>query len=261
MTRRLIVNADDYGRTRGINAGTLDAHRRGIVTSATAMVLESAAEEGIREALAAAPSLGLGLHVALTGGGPPASSPESLPTLAPNGLLPRDADALPGRLPREEAAREIEAQIARFERLAGRLPTHLDSHHHSARHPDIEPVFAEAAARRGLPVRAADAAARERLRAAGLSTPDHFLDAFYGEGATLANLRGILERLPDGTSELMCHPGYPDEDLVRGSRYAREREREVAALCDPGLPQLLRRLGIELVGFDRVRGSGGTIST
>jgi predicted glycoside hydrolase/deacetylase ChbG (UPF0249 family) len=254
MTRRLIVNADDFGRTPGINAGTIEAHLRGIVTSATVMVLEEAAKDGIREALAAAPRLGLGLHVALTGGGPPACPPDSLPTLAPAGRLPRDADALPGRLPREEVAREIEAQIARFERLAGRPPTHLDSHHHSARHPDVEPVFADAARRRGLPVRASDAAARERLRAAGLRTPDHFLDAFYGEGATLARLRALLERLPDGTSELMCHPGYPDEALLRGSRYVREREREVAALCDPGLPDLLRRLGVELAVFSEIPG-------
>jgi predicted glycoside hydrolase/deacetylase ChbG (UPF0249 family) len=52
----------------------------------------------------------------------------------------------------------------------------------------------------------------------------------------------------------MCHPGYPDEELLRGSRYAREREREVAALCDPGLPDLLRRLGVELVTFSRIPG-------
>jgi hypothetical protein len=254
MTRRLIVNADDFGRTAGINAGTIEAHCRGIVTSATVMVLEGAAKEGVGEALAAAPRLELGLHVALTGGGPPACLPGSLPTLAPAGRLARDADALPSRLPRDEIAREIEAQISVFERIAGRLPTHLDSHHHSARHPDVEPAFAEAARRRNLPLRASDAAARGRLRAAGLRTPDHFFDAFYGEGATLVNLRALLEKLPDGTSELMCHPGYPDEELLRGSRYAREREREVAALCDPGLPDLLRRLGVELVTFSRIPG-------
>jgi predicted glycoside hydrolase/deacetylase ChbG (UPF0249 family) len=249
VTRRLIVNADDFGRTRGVNAGVLEAHRRGIVTSATVMVLEPAAEEGIRRALAEAPMLELGLHVVVTGGGAPASPPGFLPTLAPGDRFVRNAGALPAALPPEEVRREIHAQIARFEGIAGHPPSHLDSHHHSALHPGIERAFAEAAKRRNLPVRASDPGARERLRATGLSTPDHFLDGFFGEGATLAHLCAILEGLPEGTSELMCHPGYPDAELLRGSTYARERAREVAALTDPALPPLLASFGIVLAGW------------
>lgn len=250
--KRLIVNADDYGRTPGVNAGTLEAHLRGIVTSATVMVLEPAAPEGIREALSRAPRLDVGLHVVLTGGGSPASAPSSVATLAPGGRFARNAQALPPRLDREEVRREIEAQIARFERLAGRLPSHLDSHHHCALHPDIEPVFGATARERRLPVRASSAASRGRLRQFGLRTPDSFVEGFYAEGATLGNLRGILEELSNGTSELMCHPGFPDEALLRGSSYARERAREAEALCDPGVGPLLERFGIELIGFSRL---------
>ncbi|HEY7113247.1 MAG TPA: ChbG/HpnK family deacetylase [Thermoanaerobaculia bacterium] len=250
--KRLIVNADDYGRTEGICAGTLAAHRAGIVTSATAMVLEPAAADGIRRARAEAPALDLGLHVVLTGGGRPASPPETVRSLAPDGPFVRNADALPPRLDRDEALREIEAQIALFEKIAGRAPSHLDSHHHSALHPDVEPAFAEAARRRNLPVRASSAEARERLRRAGLRTPDAFLDGFYGAGATPENLRAILEALPDGTSELMCHPGYSDADLARGSTYAEERSRETEILRAPDLRALLARLGIELVPFSRL---------
>ena len=250
--KRLIVNADDFGRTPGDNAGALEAHLRGIVTSATVMVLEPAATEGIGEALARAPRLDLGLHVVLTGGGSPASEPSSVAALAPGGRLARNAEALPPRLDQGEVRREIEAQVARFEHLAGRPPSHLDSHHHSALHPDVEPVFAAVAREMGLPVRASSPAARERLRRAGLRAPDRFLDGFYGEGATLENLRGILEKLSDGSSELMCHPGFPDEALLQGSSYARERAQEVEALCDPGLRLLAERLGIELVGFSRL---------
>ncbi|MGH9367001.1 MAG: ChbG/HpnK family deacetylase [Thermoanaerobaculia bacterium] len=246
----LLVNADDFGRTPGVNAGVLEAHLRGVVTSATVMVLEPFAEEGIREALSRASGLDLGLHVVLTGGGRPASG--SLPTLAPEGRLARNAEALPPRLDREEVAREIEAQIARFVALASRLPSHLDSHHHCALHPDVEPVYAAVARGKNLPLRAASAAAQNRLRRAGLRTPDTFLDSFFGEGATAGNLRAILGSLPEGTSELMCHPGYPDEALLSGSSYAREREREVEVLCDPELRPLLRRLGIELAGFSRL---------
>ena len=247
--KRLIVNADDFGRTPGVNAGALETHLRGIVTSATVMVLEPAAPEGIAEALVRAPRLDLGLHVVLTGGGRPASDASTVASLAPGGRFARKAEALPVRLDRAEVRREIEAQVARFERLAGRPPSHLDSHHHSALHPDVEPVFAAVAGERRLPVRASSAAARESLRRAGLRTPDRFLDGFYGEGATLENLRTLFENLSDGSSELMCHPGFPDDALLQGSSYARERAREVEALCDPGLRQLAERLGIELVGF------------
>ena len=250
--KRLIVNADDYGRTAGICAGTLAAHRGGIVTSATAMVLEEAAAEGIRRARAEAPALDLGLHVVLTGGGRPASAPETVASLAPGGRFARNADALPPRLDRGEVLREIEAQIALFEKLAGRAPSHLDSHHHSALHPDVEPAFSEAARRRSLPVRASNPDARDRLRRAGLRTPDAFLDGFYGAGATAENLRALLEALPDGTSELMCHPGYSDAELARGSTYAAERSRETEILGAPELRALLGRLGIELVPFSRL---------
>jgi hypothetical protein len=249
VSRRLIVNADDFGRTPGVNAGTLEAHRRGIVTSATVMVLEAAAEAGIAAAKAQAPGLDLGLHIVLTGGGPPASPQGEVPGLAPGGRLARNAEALAPGLDREEVRREIVAQIARFERFAGRLPSHLDSHHHAALHPDIEPVFAVVARERSLPVRASSSAARERLRKAGLRTPDSFLDGFYGAGATAENLRRILEGLPDGTSELMCHPGFPDEALTRGSTYAAERAREVEVLCDPNLPALLARLDVALAAY------------
>ncbi|MCA1582021.1 MAG: ChbG/HpnK family deacetylase [Acidobacteria bacterium] len=247
---RLIVNADDYGRTAGINEGTIEAHLRGIVTSATVMILEGAAPEGVRLALRRAPRLSLGLHCVLTGGGFPASDPARLPTLAPGGRLARNADALPSFLDQYEIHRELSEQIARFESVAGRPPSHLDSHHHSALHPSIQPVFAALAAERGLPVRASSPAAGRALRAAGLRTPDRFLDGFYAEGATAENLRALIAGLAAETAELMCHPGYPDAELLAGSTYASERAREVDALCDPSVRALLRDRGVELAAFD-----------
>src|SRR6266540_6255177 len=87
--KRLIVNADDYGRTPGVNEGTLEAYVKGIVTSATVMILEPAAQEGIHLARAAAPDLALGLHFAVTGGGVSASPAGTLPRLAPGGRFVR----------------------------------------------------------------------------------------------------------------------------------------------------------------------------
>jgi predicted glycoside hydrolase/deacetylase ChbG (UPF0249 family) len=248
--KRLIVNADDFGRTRGVNAGVLEAHLFGIVTSATVMVLEPAAEEGVSEAFRRAPSLSFGLHFVLTGGGLPASPLERVPSLLVEGRFPRFPADFPAELVAEEISLELEAQVFLFEKMAGRPPSHLDSHHHSALHPSIQPVFAEAARVRGIPVRASSAAARDSLRAAGARTPDRFVEAFYGEGASAENLRTILRSLPDEeTSELMCHPGRADERLTAGSSYAREREREVALLCDPELKTLIPQQGIELVSF------------
>lgn len=248
--KRLIVNADDYGRTAGINEGTIEAHRRGIVTSATVMILEGAAREGIRLAAQRAPGLSLGLHCVLTGGGRPASISGTLSTLAPSGKFARNAEALGDRIDPEEVRRELDAQIRLFEAAAGRLPSHLDSHHHCALHPAVQPVFAEVAAERGLPVRGASPAARDSLRARGLRVPDLFLDGFYGEGATRENLARMIEELADGTTELMCHPGHPDAELYAGSTYARERAQEIEALCDPSIRSLLEERRVRLVAFD-----------
>lgn len=247
--KRLIVNADDFGRTSGVNAGTLEAHRKGIVTSATAMVLEAAAAHGVREVAERAPRLSLGLHFVVTGGGPAAAA-GGLPTLAPEGLFRRNREELPAWIPPEEIRRELEAQIEVFGLLARKPPTHLDSHHHAALHPDVAPVFAMVARERSLPARAASDAARRALREAGVRTPDRFLETFHGDGVGFETLERLLESLPEGTSELMCHPGRVDEELRRGSRYAAERELELEVLCDPRIRELVRRLAIELIGFD-----------
>src|SRR5437868_4457403 len=177
------------------------------------MILEPAAAEGIRRSLAEAPRLSLGLHCMLTGGGAPASDPTLVPTLAPGGKFARNAEALPAVLDPGEIRRELEAQIALFEKAAGKPPSHLDSHHHCALHPSVEPVFGEIARERGIPARAASAAARHTLRESGVRVPDFFFDGFYGRGATVENLLSIVDSLPDGSSELMCHPGHADPEL------------------------------------------------
>jgi hypothetical protein len=250
--KRLIVNADDFGRSAGVNAGVLEAHARGVVTSATVMVRENAAARGIREAAERAWGLSLGLHFSLTGGGAPASAARRLPNIAPGGRFRRTREELPDRLPPEEVLLELEAQIGVFEALARKPPSHMDSHHHVALHPSVAPVFAAVARQRSLPVRAASDEARRSLRGAGVRTPDRFVDEFYGESVVVGTLERILTALPDGTTELMCHPGHPDAELRQGSTYSDEREREIEVLCDPRIRALVRFRKIELIGFDRL---------
>ncbi len=248
--KTLIVNADDFGRTPGVNAGVLEAHGGGIVTSATVMVLEKAAARGIREASERAPRLSLGLPFCVTGGGPPAAPARALPTLAPGGRFRRVPEELPAEIPSAEVRAELEAQIAVFQMLARMDPSHLDSHHHAARHPAIAPVFAAIAAARGLPARAPDDASRRLLRAARVRTPDRFEDGFHGDGVRVERLARILEELPDGVTELMCHPAVVDDALREGSRYAGARDLEREILCDPAIREVVRARRIRLAGFE-----------
>jgi len=248
--KRLIVNADDFGRSAGVNAGVLEAHACGIVTSSTVMVLEPSAARGIREAAEKAPRLSLGLHFTLTGGGSPAAPAREVPTLAPGGVFPRRREDMPATLPADEIRRELEAQIGVFQILARKRPSHLDCHHHVSLHPSVEPVFAEIARKYSLPVRGATGDSLARLRAAGVRTPDRFVDRFYGENAGFETLADILENLPDGTTELMCHPGRADERLRATSTYAETREQEIEVLCDPGVKKILKDAGVKLISYD-----------
>jgi chitin disaccharide deacetylase len=242
--RTLIVNADDFGLTRAVSAGILDAHRHGIVTSTTVLVTANPDREQLAEARAV--GLGLGLHVNLTLG-KPLTRGRSL--MDAKGSFVRDPRrAAVGANPREVRA-EVEAQIARFEKLVGRPPTHLDTHHHVGLYPPVREVVLEIARAIGLPVRSQDEAARARARGAGLRTPDHFFgesgpDAYWSPARTLAHLRA----LPRGVSEFMCHPGRFDTDLGY-SRYGRQREVEMAGLGAPGARAASAALGIQLRHF------------
>lgn len=250
--RMLIVNADDLGRTPGVNDGIFEAHRRGVVTSATLMVAHAAAEAAVA-ALDRYPELGVGLHVALSGG-PTVLPPERVASLVDSaGRLPAKPEQLlagdAGGPDPGEVADEVAAQLDRFRQLTGRLPTHLDGHHHCHRLPAVAAAVAEVARRHRLPVRGAGPDSIRWMRAAGLTTPDRFLDGFYGDGATLDGLLTALASLEPGVSELMCHPARVDATLADESSYALERERELAVLTDPQVLDAVHRRGIRLVHY------------
>jgi predicted glycoside hydrolase/deacetylase ChbG (UPF0249 family) len=245
--RTLIVNADDFGLTRGVSAGILAAHRHGIVTSTTVLVTADPDPEQLARAREA--GLGLGLHVNLTHGRP-LTRGRSLVDGA--GAFVRDPRRAAAGADPAEARAEVEAQIERFERLVGRPPTHLDTHHHVGLHAPVREVVLELARRRGLAVRSQDAGARTRARSAGLRTPDHFFGesgpgAYWSPARTLAHLRA----LPAGVSEFMCHPGWFDADLGY-SRYGRQREVEMAGLGAPAARAAALALGVRLTHFGRL---------
>lgn len=245
--RRLIVNADDLGRTPGINEGIFEAHRSGVVSSATLMVNATAARAAATQA-GKHPQLGVGLHLALTGGRP-SLSPECVPSLVDGrGLLPRHIDGLEGADGTQVLA-EARAQVERFEEFMGRPPTHIDTHHHAHTLPVVFDALVTVAREIGCPVRSVSGQMRTRLAALGLATTDSFIDAFFGDQARLNVLLHILEGVGPGVTELMCHPAVVDDELRQNSSYADDRDRERDVLTDAAAREALAGHRIELIHF------------
>jgi predicted glycoside hydrolase/deacetylase ChbG (UPF0249 family) len=278
MTKQLIVNGDDYGRTEGVTQGIIRAHREGIVTSTTVMMNMPQVEEAQRLA-DDYPYLAMGVHLVFTAWRP-LLPPAEVPSLVNEDGHFHSQEAIlaqPHRIDTNELKAELRAQIERL-RASGHEPDHLDCHHFVHIYPPFFVVYVELAEEYGLPIRLpfppeeewGEAAAsmsmaqglpadllREIARqdislvqARGIPHPDHFIRSFYGEETlTLGSLLGIIEGLPEGISELMTHPGLPDEKLLARSTYAKERERELELLCHPRVKERIGELGIELVNF------------
>ena len=261
--------ADDLGLHPGINTGVLQCHRSGIVTSASISPSGVAFEEACG-LLRGAPGLDVGVHLTLVGEAP-VSAAASLPTLAPGGRFPAGYAALFRRLlmrriREEEVERELAAQVARV-RDAGIEVGHLDSHQHVHLHPALLPVAIRVAQRFRIPaLRAASRAfpltgmkpaliglfARRgvtRIRRAGLRTPDTFVGLAETGRLDEARLLRLLERLPTGTSELVCHPGSGDGAIGAAYPWGFRWDAEAAALVSPGVREALARERIQLVAY------------
>ncbi len=227
-SRWLIVNADDFGMSAGVNEGIIESHERGIVSSASLMVRWPAAMEAAQYG-AANKRLALGLHIDLGEWHCAANGWEPLYEV----VSMNDAVAV-----REE----IRRQLDRFRELVGTDPTHIDSHQHVHRGEPVHGMAEELAAEIGVPLRS--------------FTPDiEYCGGFYGqagqgepwpEGISREGLMLLLEHLSPGITELGCHPGC-DDDLK--TMYCRERRREVEVLCDPEIADAIDRLQIERISY------------
>lgn len=244
MTRRLIVNADDFGLTSGVSAGILAAHRHGIVSSTT--VLATAAINAESVSALRDSGLGVGLHVNLTLGRPLSGARSLVDT---DGRFVRDPRHAAARADVKDVEREVTAQIEKFTSLMRRRPTHLDTHHHVGLLAPVAAVVLDVARRLGLPVRSQDEWARARAVTAGLRTPDHFFgESGPGPYWSLARTVARLRALPAGVSEFMSHPGWFDDALTY-SRYGRQRETEMVGLGTTGARAAAASLGIRLCHF------------
>ena len=277
----LIVNADDFGLNSGITRAILDAHRLGIVTSATIMANMPGFEEAIR-LVRNEPELGVGLHFNLTQGRP-LSDPASIPGLVDReGMFLGSSTALAGRmvagrLREEEIVAELRAQIERV-LDTGLALTHLDSHKHAHVLPMVFRAVCRTAAAYGLRALrlphergarmgvlsgklvkqrlvAAGLAGLSRLnrpvlRSFGLAAPDRFLGLTQTGFWNRDWLIDLFQQLPHGISELMCHPGYLDEDWgVAKTRLRESRLAEFHLLTDPEVIATIERGGIRLISY------------
>jgi hopanoid biosynthesis associated protein HpnK len=274
--RRLIVTADDFGAADAVNAAVEQAHLHGILTTASLMVAGAAAADAIARAKRL-PGLGVGLHLVLVDG-KPILPVEKVPGLVDGqGCFPANMAMAGARFffdptVRRQLAAEIEAQFAAF--AATGLPLdHVNAHKHFHLHPTIAGLilaigrrFGLAAARapvepravlagiepvgRGLADRIAAPWARmtrARFVRAGLIVPDHVFGLAWSGAMTATRVRALVDRLPDGLSELYLHPATADDYPGHAPGY-RYRD-ELAALVDPEVGAACARSGVRLGRF------------
>ena len=295
--RQLIVNADDFGLTAGVNRAIIETHIGGVVSAATLMANGAAFEDAVTTARSA-PNLSVGCHVVLVSG-TPVSPPDAVDTLLAirsaepdhfySSLSAFAARAMLGGFDRDQLVAEITAQIRKIQ-AAGLQVTHIDTHKHAHVFPEIFAALLRAARICGVrairnpfvPVKAMQARQfkgrhdlwkrygqvrmlhtfsgrfRQQTKRAGLLTPDGVVGVIEtgslegsGESSGYTSLlRQTLASLPEGTWELVCHPGYKDADLrAAGTRLLDSREEERRLLLSAELRQFLEEQKIRVIGY------------
>lgn len=245
MERLLIVNADDFGLSKGQNYGILDACKNGLVTSTTALV-NGAAIDHAAQLSRRTPELAVGMHFVLTLGEP--LTP--MPGLARDGKLGKwiwqvaEEDALP----LEEIERELACQYQRFVDLFDAEPTHFDSHHHVHMIPQIFPLVAEFAKSKGIALRIDRTVLYPFAIPEGLRSSEGFSSEFYGEAISEALFLQALDASTargEASLEMMCHPAFVDNTIM-GSAYCYPRLAELDVLTSASLKYTIAERGYRL---------------
>jgi len=280
----LIVNADDFGFTSGVNRGIVEGHSHGVVTSSTLMANGPAFGEAAQMAKTL-PKLSVGCHVVLTDGQPVLDAAQ-LPSLTTgthfrDGMNTFAVRAIAGRMDADEITAEAAAQIRKIQ-SEGIAISHIDTHKHTHLFPKILRPLLRAAADCGvrcvrnpfgprLPLRSSHLLARpglwvryaevrilggfsRKFRAAvdreGFVTPDGTLGIVVTGALDETLFHAIARSIPEGTWEFVCHPGYNDADLQAGKTRLREsREIELRVLTLPAAREVLAQEGIELISY------------
>lgn len=286
--KNLIVNADDLGWTEGVNRGIVEAFHHGIVTSASLLANGAAFAGGVKAARSA-PGLGVGVHLNLSDGAPVADAETVMSLLNDDGQFAGGPESLLLKRARRglvlpEVEQEWDAQIQKV-RDTGVQPTHIDGHKHvhmlpglfeialrlakkhsigairvsleasqlraalssgAKRHAGV--VMKQGVQARGLKLLALDA--RKEAERAGIATADYFCGIAQTGELTREGLAQLLKILPEGTTELMCHPGYVDEALGKtATRLQGSRQTEIEILTDMRIRNLVASQGIRLIDY------------
>lgn len=287
------MNADDFGLTSGVNRAVLECHRSGIVTSTTAMATGSAFAE-VPGFASQTPRLGVGCHVVLVDG-TPVSLVDQITSLADpktgrfrDSLASLALNTVTGRLNHCEIVNEAVAQIKTLQ-AAGISVTHLDTHKHTHLFPAVLKALLEAAHQCGVRairnplepplLRELSAAGLRKRRiqlatltalagdfpshvtAAGLNTTDGSIGILATGTLTLDLFQRLLDHLPDGTWELVCHPGYNDAALQSAhTRLLQSREEELRILTSDQARRAIESGGFQLISFRELGQSLGETS-
>ncbi len=284
--RRLIINADDFGLTAGVDRAIVEGHRNGVITSATLMANGRAFAGAVTEARSA-PRLSVGCHVVLVDGEPvlPAREVSSLLGARPGRFRRSLTDfafsALRGRLEPAQIEAETTAQIRKIQ-AAGLAVTHVDSHKHVHMFPPVLKPLLRAARARGVPavrnpfaplkplasahllrrprlwtrysevrvLRRYAAAFRRAVETEGMATPDGTFGIVVTGAMDLELFAAIVGSIPEGTWEFVCHPGYNDPELTAtGSRLRDSRAKELQVLTSAEARGAIEAAGIELISY------------
>ncbi len=284
--RRLIINADDLGLTTGVNRAIIQSHESGVLTSATLMANSQAFEDAISAVRGLSThSLSVGCHLVLVDG-KPVSSPSAVPSLAPNGEFRRTLGelaraSLAGNLAEAEIESEARAQFRAIQD-SGVVLSHFDAHKHAHMFPAVLAPALRAASACGIPavrnpfepsglillpallrqpglfkryaqvalLRSMRSGWLRRVRESGLKTPDGALGVIVTGALDESLLADTLRNMPEGTWELVCHPGYDDRELAGiRTRLRASREKELELLTSSHTRALLEQLGIQLISY------------
>jgi predicted glycoside hydrolase/deacetylase ChbG (UPF0249 family) len=282
MRKRLIVNADDFGISPGVNRGIVEANQKGIVTSTTLMVNMPYAQSAVELTKIHTSRMGIGLHITLTEGRPVLPAHDVPRLVTRDGTFRHLIRFLVSSPNPEDIHREITAQFRRFVELTGTKPDHIDTHQFCCNWiPAAFSAYVEMALEHNIPMRSPishldietlrdllnvmgggivneatylmirpiakriiEANRRSLAQKGTPNWPDGFEFHFYDEGVTHDSLLNILKNLPEGTTEFMCHPGCD-----RDSGDFLPRELELRLLTDNRTLRMIEALDIELRSF------------
>jgi predicted glycoside hydrolase/deacetylase ChbG (UPF0249 family) len=281
--KKVIINADDFGLTRGVNEGILKAHQEGILTSATLLVNMPGFDQAV-ELAGANPDLGVGVHLNILRGRPlsPADSVESLLSQE-NRFIPSVGNLLcrlmRKRLAYDEVEREFRAQVERVQN-AGIIPSHIDSEKHIHM---IRPLFRivlklakeykidrvrfikescfslrPGQMLKSMFIALASTSMKKTLVREGIRSPDRFYGVCDSGRITASKLIQAFQKTEEGVTEIMVHPGFITQEMIElekkiGPYYInKHREKELNALLDERLFDVITDRGIQLINFNHL---------